>query len=130
KFIKNNQTRTRLLQKSLKISIYTILTLYILLGMIFIALIAINISHKMNIWNQTEVEATVSGGDFNETHSHRGASYTTYEVFLHYQDLGGEDNITINAITGTTYKKYNEGNIPHINHNNHLYHTFNYKTRQ
>src|SRR5699024_455193 len=47
KFITNNQTNTRLLKKTLKISIYTILTQYILLGMIFTALIATNIYHKI-----------------------------------------------------------------------------------
>src|SRR5690625_2749406 len=124
KFIKNNQTRTRLLQKTLKISIYTILTLYILLGMIFIALIATNISHKMNKWNQTEVEATVLGGDFNETRSHRGASYTTYELFFHYQDQGEEDYMTKKADACTTYRKYNKGIIPLIYRNSNVYDTF------
>lgn len=125
KFITNSQTRKRILQRVLKISIYTFLTLYILLGLIFIALTATNIFHKMNKWDQTEVTATVLGGDFNETRTHRGASYTTYELFLRYQDQAGEDHVTKKAVSGTTYNKYGMGEpIPLIYRNNNVYDTF------
>lgn len=125
KFMKRNQTCRNLLQKMVKMSIYTVLTLYILLGMIFLALTATNIFHKMNKWNQTEVTATVLGGDFNETRSHRGASYTTYELFLRYQDQEGEDYITKKAVTGTTYNKYDiNENIPLFYRNGNVYDTF------
>ncbi|MFS0751637.1 hypothetical protein [Oceanobacillus sp. 1P07AA] len=125
KFIKNNHTRKEQIKRILKISGYSLLTAYIILGMIFVILTAINIFNKMNEWNQTEVTATVIDGDFNETRSHKGASYTTYELFLHYQDREGRDYITKKAVTGTTYNEYRlEENIPLIYRNNNVHDTF------
>ncbi|MCT1902707.1 hypothetical protein [Oceanobacillus sojae] len=125
KFIKNNQLYQKIVQRLYKISIYTMLTLYLLIGTTFVALTATNIFHKLNTWNQTEVTATILGGDFNEVRTQKGASYTTYELFLRYQDKQGEDYITRKAVTGTTYSKYKiEEPIPLIYRNNNVYDTF------
>lgn len=124
-FIKNKLAYKNIVQKIFMTSLLTLLGLYLLTGLILIALITTNIFHKINPWNQTEVTATVLGGDYNETRSQRGASYTTYELFLHFQDQEGNDYITKKAVTGTTYNKYDLGeSIPLIYRNNNADDTF------
>ncbi|WP_339233713.1 DUF3592 domain-containing protein [Oceanobacillus sp. FSL W7-1281] len=124
-FIKNKLSYKNIVQKIFMTSLLTLLGLYLLTGLILIALITTNIFHKINPWNQTEVTATVLGGDYNETRSQRGASYTTYELFLHFQDQEGNDYITKKAVTSTTYNKYDLGeSIPLIYRNNNADDTF------
>ncbi|GAA0336398.1 hypothetical protein GCM10008931_29990 [Oceanobacillus oncorhynchi subsp. oncorhynchi] len=123
--IKNKLSYKNIVQKIFMTSLLTLLGLYLLTGLILIALITTNIFHKINSWNQTEVTATVLGGDYNETRSQRGASYTTYELFLHFQDQEGNDYITKKAVTGTTYNKYDlDESIPLIYRNNNADDTF------
>ena len=123
--IKKSRKLKNVLHTILKVSIYGILTIYILTGMVFTALTATNIFHKLNQWNLTEVKATVLGEDYNETRTQRGASYTTYELFLLYEDEKGKDYITKKAVTGTTYNKYAiEEAIPLLYRNNDVHDTF------
>src|SRR5699024_5262690 len=124
KFIIKNKKRKEILHAIIKVNVYGLITIYITAGIIFTVLTATNVFHKMNKWNQTEVEATVLGGDFNRTRSYRGSSYTTYELFLLYQGEEGI-NITKKAVTGNTYNKYGiEETIPLVYRNNNEYDTF------
>ncbi|GIO24697.1 hypothetical protein [Oceanobacillus sp. J11TS1] len=124
-FIKNKPSYKNIVQKVFMTSLLTLLGIYILTGLILVTLITTNIFNKVNTWNQTVVTASVLGGDYNETRSQRGASYTTYELFLHFQDQEGKDYITKKAVTGTTYNKYDlDESIPLIYRNNNVYDTF------
>lgn len=125
RWIKNNKKRSNVLQKVVKVSISILLIMYVITGFVFTALTATNIFHKMNKWNLTEVEATVWGGDYNITRSYKGASYTTYELLLQYQDESGKDHLTKKAVTGTTYNQYDvDEAIPLLYRNNDVYDTF------
>jgi len=124
-FIKNRTILYRGLNMTAKGTLFTILTIYILTGLVFTTLTATNIVHKLSAWNLTEAEATVLGGDWNETRSNRGASYTTYELFLEYADENGEDHITKKAVTGETYNKYlSDDTLPILYRNNKVDDTF------
>lgn len=124
-WIKNNKRRTNVLQRIVKVSLAILLIVYVMTGLVFTALTATNIFHKMNKWNLTEVEATVWGGDYEVTRSHKGASYTTYELFLQYQDESGKDHLTKKAVTGTTYNQYDvDEAVPLLYRHNDVYDTF------
>ncbi|GIN74194.1 hypothetical protein J14TS2_46690 [Bacillus sp. J14TS2] len=116
---------TNILQRIVKVSISILLIIYVTTGFVLTVLAATNIFHKINKWNLTEVEATVWGGDYDITRSYKGASYTTYELLLHYQDESGKDHLTKKAVTNTTYKQYDVNQaIPLLYRNNDVYDTF------
>lgn len=125
KFFAKSKKFKNILHQLIKINMYGFLTIYIVVGMLFTVLTATNVFHKLNKWNQTVGEATVLGGDFHQTRSQRGASYTTYELFLLYQDKEGTNYITKKAVTGNTYNTYNSKEaVPLIYRNNNEYDTF------
>src|SRR5690625_3149684 len=125
KFFVKNKKRKNILHKMTKVNLYGVLAIYIAVGMTFTALTATNMVHKLNKWNQTEIEATVLGGDSHRTRSQRGSSYTTYELFLLYQDQEGINHITKKAVTGNTYNAYDtEESIPLVYRNTNEYDTF------
>src|SRR5699024_4956525 len=124
-FIKKGKKRQNILYHINKVNFLGVLIIFIIIGMAFTVLVATNAFHKLNTWNQITVEGTIIGGDYNETRGSRGASYTTYELFIRYEGPQGNDLITKKAVTENTYKKYDvDKTIPLAYRQNNEYDTF------
>ena len=125
KFIKGNQTLLNLLNRILRMLKAIVLATYISIGAYFVTMTATNAFNKLNKINQTEVIATLLDRDLLEIRTQRGASYTTYELFLGYQDQEGNDYVTKKAVTRPTYYKYAfKESMPLTYRNNNMYDTF------
>src|SRR5699024_10006827 len=113
-FIKKGKKRQNILYHINKVNFFGVLIIFIIIGMAFTVLVATNAFHKLNTWNQITVEGTIIGGDYNETRGSRGASYTTYELFIRYEGPRDNDLITKKAVTENTNKKYDVDKTIHV----------------
>lgn len=126
KFFKDSVSRKNKLHKIFKGVIITLVTFYIITGLVFAGIMTTNLFNEVNKGNQTEVTATVlhSEDEINQL-VYRGVKYNTYELILVYQDKEGEEYITKKAVSSTTYKKYeSEETIPLRYRNNNVHDTF------
>lgn|SRR5699024_2569344 len=88
--------------------VYILFSIYLIVGIVMLFLVGINTFNKVNKLNLTKTEAVVLGGDWDQIRSHRGGSYSTYELFLMYEDNKEEVHITKKAVTRTTYNNYEQ----------------------
>jgi|SRR5699024_9816206 len=124
-FVKRREKLRRTIMFTFLGSVTAILTIYLIAGFIMTSLLATNVFNKLNKFNLTETEAIVLGGDWNRTRSHRGGSYTTYELFLLYSDEENELYVTKKAVTGPTYEAYDvDDEITLFYRNNNVNDTF------
>lgn len=124
-FVKRRKKLSKFIFIAIGTLIKIVLVLYLLAGLIVLSLVAVNVFHKLNKFNLTEVDALVLGGDWEHTRSHRGGGYTNYELFLLYTDNNDEEHITKKAVTGATYRDYDQGDSITIYYrNNNVYDTF------
>lgn len=111
-FVKNRNKVSKVMKIAFKSAVTAILTIYLVSGFILTSLVAINVFHKLNKLNKlnlTETSAIVLGGDWDRVRSHRGGSYTTYELLLLYASDENGIHITKKAVTGPTYDAYEQG---------------------
>lgn len=124
-FVKSRKKLSTYITIVIKNLMKIILVIYLIAGFIMLTLVVVNVFHKLNKFNLTEVEALVLGGDWQHTRSHRGGGYTNYELFLIYLDDEEEMHITEKSVTGPTYRKSEQGDkITLFYRKNNVYDTF------
>ena len=126
KLFQKNAKRQKIIDKILKGVLKTLLGLYIITGVVFTGIMAVNFFHSINSWNQTEVTATVVDGEEERNIiPYRATTYHTYEFFLMYQDKEGEKHITNKDVSNARYDKYeSEETLPLSYRNNNVHDTF------
>lgn len=124
-FVKRRKKLYQFIMATRKSVVYILFSIYLLVGFIMVILVGVNAFNKVNKLNLTKTEAVVLGGDWDNVRSHRGGSYSTYELFLIYEDNKEELYITKKAVTRTTYNNYDQfDEVTLYYRNNNIYDTF------